>query len=208
MGSAGIALFVWAFFFNIILLKIHLNPFPTKPLCLRRCWGTGQGSAHPLKPREVSGVTGIPRQVGFGTVLGSSPAGWRCSAGGGARGPGFESVWFVWVGQMELCQPGNWPGSWQGGPQSCILISLGKGLSSIGTGCPGQRGSPQPWRGLKTRGMRNLGTWLNGGTGGCGSVLALAVQGERLDWMILRVFSNLNSSGILGLLSPEGKPKT
>jgi len=74
MGSAGFSSVCLVFFFDIILLKIHLNTFSAKTLSLRRdkrCWGTGKGSVHLLKPWEVSKltkVTGITRQVWFETV--------------------------------------------------------------------------------------------------------------------------------------------
>ena len=40
-----------------------------------------------------------------------------------------------------------------------------KGLSSIGTGCPGKGLSPHPWGYLKAVWMRCLGTWCSGGLG-------------------------------------------
>ena len=46
-------------------------------------------------------------------------------------------------------------------------ISLLKEWSGLGPGCPGQWGSPHPWRGSKTVWMWPLGTWVSrhGGVG-------------------------------------------
>jgi len=48
-----------------------------------------------------------------------------------------------------------------------IIISFLKEQSGIGPGCPGQWGSPHPWRGSNTVGMWHLGTWFSrrGGVG-------------------------------------------
>jgi len=44
--------------------------------------------------------------------------------------------------------------------------------SGLGPGCPGQWGSPHPWRGSKTVWMWPLGTWLSR-PGGVGLVVGL-----------------------------------
>jgi len=46
-------------------------------------------------------------------------------------------------------------------------MSLLKECSGIGPGCPGQWGSPHPWRGSETLWMWHLGTWFSrrGGVG-------------------------------------------
>jgi len=40
-------------------------------------------------------------------------------------------------------------------------MSLLEEWSGLGPGCPGQWGSPHPWRGSDTVGMWHLGTWFS-----------------------------------------------
>jgi len=70
-------------------------------------------------------------------------------------------------------------------------ISSLKWLSSIGPGCPGQWGSPQPWRGSKTVWMWPLGTGLSrhGGVGlevGLGDHRGLVHPSRFHESLILR----------------------
>ena len=66
-------------------------------------------------------------------------------------------------------------------------ISLLKEWPGIGPGCPGQWGSPHPWRGPKTVWMWHFRTWFSRHGG----------VGVTADLMILEVISNLNDSVIL-----------
>ena len=65
-------------------------------------------------------------------------------------------------------------------------VSSPKGSSSPGPGCPGQWGSPHPWRGSNTVWMWPLGTWFSrpGGVGvtvGLGDLRGLSHPGWFCD---------------------------
>ena len=67
-------------------------------------------------------------------------------------------------------------------------ISLLTEWSGVGPGCPGQWGSPHPWRGSKTMWMWHLGTWLSR-HGGVGMMVGLDDVRGLFQPTILRYLS-------------------